>query len=258
MELSIVSPVYNEEDSLLELYRRIGSVLDTLEKERGWHGELLFVDDGSEDRSLEVVRQLSAQDSRVRHLSLPRNRGQYTALVKGLAASHGSFVITLDADLQNPPEEIPRLLALLESGHDWVATRRARREDSCFRRLASRLSNLVSSWFVGDLMVDHGCMLCGYRRSLVEAMCRPARGFTYMSALALRHAERPAVLAVAHSPRRHGSSSYSFLRLIRLQWDAVISFRRMRRERAAERRGRIALKHVSAVRPVRRDRTFST
>ena len=234
MDLSIIAPVYNEEENLFELHRRVTSVLDTLENERGLRGEFLLVDDGSEDGSLQIIRQLSAGDPRVRYRALERNHGQFTALMKGLGESRGSFVITLDADLQNPPEEIPRLLRLLERGHDLVTTRRARRKDPYVRRLASRLSNRLSSWVAGFAVVDHGCMLCGFRQSLVETMCRRVQGFRFFTALALRHARSPAALAVAHSPRACGSSSYSFLRLLRLQIDAVRSFQRMRRERSRD------------------------
>ncbi len=231
MDVSIVSPVYNEKESLGELHRRVSSVLDRIEKERGLRGELLLVDDGSDDGSPEIIRELSAKDPRVRYRTFDRNRGQYAALVTGLAMSEGSYVITLDADLQNPPEEIPRLLAALEAGHDLVVTRRAGRKDSPFRCLASRVSNRVSSWIAGCLVTDHGCMMCGYRRSLVQGMCARAHGFTFMRALALRCARAPVALAVTHAPRLHGSSSYSFLRLVKLQLDAAPSFLRLRRER---------------------------
>ena len=230
MDVSIVSPVYNERESLGELHGRVSSVLDRIEKERGLRGEILLVDDGSDDGSLEIIRELSAKDPRVRYRTFDRNRGQYAALVTGLAMSQAVYVITLDADLQNPPEEIPRLLGALETGHDLVVTRRAGRKDSPFRCLASRVSNRVSSWIAGCPVVDHGCMMCGYRRSLVRAMCAQAREFTFMRALALRWARDPVALAVTHAPRLHGSSSYSFLRLVKLQLDAATSFVRMRRQ----------------------------
>lgn len=236
MDLSIVSPVYNEKESLSELHRRVSSVLDAIETERGLRGEFLLVDDGSDDGSLEFIRQLSDDDARVRYRALEHNQGQYSALMTGLALSRGMYVITLDADLQNPPEEIPRVLGALENGHDLVATRRAGRKDSAFRCLASRLSNRISSWIAGSLVTDHGCMLCGYQRSLVEEMCGRERGFTFMRALALRYARRPTALAVAHAPRLHGSSSYGLLRLVKLQLDAAKSFLRMRKERARDER----------------------
>ncbi len=239
MDVSIVSPVYNERESLGELHGRVSSVLDRIEKERGLRGEILFVDDGSDDGSLEIMRELSANDPRVRYRTFDRNRGQYAALVTGLAMSQAVYVITLDADLQNPPEEIPRLLTALEEGHDLVVTRRAGRKDSPFRCLASRVSNRVSSWIAGSLVMDHGCMMCGYRRSLVQAMCGQAREFTFMRALALRWARDPVALAVTHAARLHGTSSYSFLRLVKLQLDAATSFLRMRRERGRERRSQV-------------------
>lgn len=228
--VSIVSPVHNEKDSLFELHRRVSSVLDQIEKDRGLRGEILLVDDGSDDGSRGIIRELSATDPRVRFHMFDRNRGQYAALIMGLGMSQGVYVITLDADLQNPPEEIPRLLGALETGHDLVVTRRAGRKDSPFRCLASRVSNRVSGWIAGSLAMDHGCMMCGYRRSLVQAMCAQAREFTFMRALALRWAQNPVALAVTHAPRLHGSSSYSFLRLVKLQLDAATSFVRMRRQ----------------------------
>ncbi len=229
VDLTIVAPVYNEAANIRELSRRVRAVLGDVSRRLGLVGEFLLVDDGSTDGSCAMAAAESANDSRVRLLPLGQNRGQFAALMAGLAASRGEYVITLDADLQNPPEEIPRLLAAMRSGHDLVTTIRSRRRDSTFRRHASRLSNRLSTWIAGCSVRDHGCMLCGYHAALVDVMCRRRFGLRFISALSRLHAKNPAEVEVAHAERACGRSRYTFGRLVKLQLDAVVSFARMRR-----------------------------
>ncbi len=230
MDLTVLAPAYNEERSLRLLYGRVAAVLDRLGAS-GRASEFVVVDDGSTDATSRILAELAAEDGRVVPVTLARNGGQYRALVRGFRAARGNAVVTLDADLQNPPEEIPRLLDALDAGHDLVTTYRVRRRDSFFRRHASRASNRLSSWIAGFSIRDHGCMLCGYRRALVDAMSCGFERMQFITALALRYAESPVSIEVQHEPRVHGTSRYHVFRLARLQLDAALSFRRMRLER---------------------------
>ena len=232
MILSVVVPIYNEEECLPELRRRLALVLDELGASPARPCEIVFVDDGSTDRSRSLLEKIAAEDSRVRPQFLPTNRGQFQALMRGLQVASGQYVITLDADLQNPPEEIPAVLSALERGHDLVMTERVDRQDSLFRRQASRLSNWLARRIVGAPVRDHGCMLRGYSRSLADSMCVDPRGFRFITALALFHARNPTQFHVAHAPRRQGRTCYSVVRLVRYQVDAAVSFARLRRLRS--------------------------
>lgn len=226
-DLSVVCPVYNEERCLPELLQRLQDVLQKLALRGGF--EVLLVDDGSEDRSREIVTQFSQQHPQVRVVELGRNRGQFRALMEGLRRTTGRYVVTLDADLQNPPEEIPRVVEALRAGCDLVTTHRRVRHDALHRRLASRLSNRLSSWIAGTRIPDHGCMLCGFDQALVQRMCQHAESLNFVQALALCFAERPTDLPVSHAPRFHGRSRYDFMDLLRLQMDAALGFRKVRK-----------------------------
>src|SRR5512143_2131814 len=151
--LAVVIPVYNEERNLDALYARLAPVLERT----GRPYEVVFVDDGSADRSLEVLRRLHDTHAAVRVVALNRNYGQHAAVFAGLDHARGDVVITLDADLQNPPEEIPRLLAQVEAGHDVVGGRRENRRDPTIRRFLSWFMNRLTSFMVGVRMRDYGC-----------------------------------------------------------------------------------------------------
>ena len=235
IDLSVVIPVFNEEASLVELHGRLATALRSIERPALRH-ETIFVDDGSTDRSREVVRELAVRDATVRLHALLRNSGQTQAILEGLERSAGARVVTLDADLQNPPEEIPRVYEALAAGHDLVLTRRRERNDPAVRRLASRVSNKLSSWIAGMPVSDHGCMLCGFSGDLVRRMCaRPGR-LAFIQALAVRYAKSPIEIDVDHAPRAHGKSRYSMLSLFELQLRAAISFRAARRGRSSDER----------------------
>lgn len=231
MDLSVVVPIFNEEECLPAFQRRLSAVLDRLTSERACRTEIVFVDDGSQDRSPEQLRELAGEDQRVRLHFFPTNRGQFYALMHGLEFAAGRHVITLDADLQNPPEEIPAVFVALEDGHDLVMTERMNRQDRWFRRHASRLSNWLSTRLAGCPVRDHGCMLRGYSQSLAHAMCNDPRGFRFITALALFHAQNPTQFSVSHAPREQGTTCYNLARLVRYQLDAAASFARLRRLR---------------------------
>jgi undecaprenyl-phosphate 4-deoxy-4-formamido-L-arabinose transferase len=214
--VSVVIPVFNEEPNLPELHRRVRAALESTGKT--W--ELIYVDDGSSDRSLEILTEYSRGDPRVRTVEFNRNYGQHAAVFAGLAASRGDIVVTLDADLQNPPEEIPRLVAAMEEGCDVVGTRRRNRQDPLFRKLGSRIVNRIT----GGGMSDYGCMLRAYSRPVVDhiGMCREVSSF--IPVLANLYARKTVEIEVDHAERAAGTSKYGLRKLIHLQFDLMTGF----------------------------------
>lgn len=219
--LTVVVPVFNEEAGLAALFGRLYAALDSL----GRPYEVMFVDDGSRDGSVALLRQqYAARPDVTRVLVLQANFGQHAAILAGFAHACGQYVVTLDADLQNPPEEIARLLTALEAGHDYVGTWRTGRLDAGWRRLASRVVNGLRERLTPIRMVDHGCMLRGYGRPVVDAIVASAEAVTFVPALAALYAARPTELEVAHEARAAGTSKYSLFRLIRLNFDLMTGF----------------------------------
>ncbi len=220
MRVSTVVPVFNEEESLPELHRRLVAALEAA----GMEFEAIYVDDGSRDRSLEVLEGLAAKDPRVVVVEFNRNYGQHAAVFAGLHESKGDVVVTLDADLQNPPEDVPGLVRKAEEGFDVVATYRDGRHDPLFRRWASRLVNAYTARATGVELRDYGCMLRAYRRNVVEALCTCEEISTFIPALANTFAKRIAEVPVGHAERAHGVSKYSFWSLVSLQFDLMTGF----------------------------------
>jgi len=219
--VSIVVPVYNEQAVLPALFARLYPALDAL----GRSYELILVDDGSRDASPRLLReQFERRPEVTRVLLLAGNFGQHMAILAGFERARGEAVVTLDADLQNPPEEIARLLAKMDEGYDYVGSYRRTREDSAFRRLASRLMNAVRERITDIRMTDQGCMLRAYGRELVQAMNAGREASTFIPALAYSFARNPAEIEVAHEERAAGSSKYSFYKLLRLNFDLVTGF----------------------------------
>jgi undecaprenyl-phosphate 4-deoxy-4-formamido-L-arabinose transferase len=221
MKISVVVPVYNEEGNLPELLRRLAAVLDA----SGNPYELVFVDDGSADRSLDLLKDAARQrPDRIRVLELARNFGQHQAILAAFQHVTGDVIVTLDADLQNPPEEIPKLLAKVAEGHDVVGGIRKDRRDSFARRCASALVNRVTVAITRLRLTDFGCMLRAYSRGVVEEINRCDEASTFIPALAQSFARRPTEVEVAHAARRHGASAYSLYRLVRLNFDLMTGF----------------------------------
>ena len=221
MKVSVVVPVYNEEGNLPELLTRLSRVMDGL----GPPYELVFVDDGSRDRSLEILKAASRdRPETVRVLELARNFGQHQAILAAFESVTGDVVVTLDADLQNPPEEIPKLLAKMAEGYDVVGGVRQDRQDAFLRRAASRLVNRVTTFITRMKLTDFGCMLRAYSKEVVEEINRCDEASTFIPALAQSFARRPTEVEVAHSARRHGTSNYSLYRLVRLNFDLMTGF----------------------------------
>lgn len=215
-EVTVVVPVYDEESNLPELHERLVRSLERAG--RPW--EIVYVDDGSTDGSAAWLADRAASDPRVRLVELARNFGQHAAVCAGFEASRGRWVVTIDADLQNPPEEIPRLLAKAEEGYDVVGTRRRNRRDPLFRRLASRLVNRLA----GGTMTDYGCMLRVYARGVVDAVLRGGEISTFVPLLANAFARRTVEVDIDHAPRLRGKTKYGLLRLVSLQFDLLTGF----------------------------------
>src|SRR5947207_9810972 len=221
MNLSVVIPVYNEEAGLASLFQRLYPALDAL----GTSYEVIFVNDGSRDGSAALLREQFAKRPDVtRVVLLNGNFGQHMAIMAGFERCHGERVVTLDADLQNPPEEIAKLLAKMDEGHDYVGTVRLERQDTAFRRSASRMMNAVRERITRIRMTDQGCMLRAYSRDIVDAInsCREVN--TFVPALAYTFAQRPTEIEVAHEERAAGESKYSLYSLVRLNFDLVTAF----------------------------------
>jgi undecaprenyl-phosphate 4-deoxy-4-formamido-L-arabinose transferase len=220
-EVSVVIPVYNEEAVLAALFARLYPALDALG--RGY--EIVFVNDGSRDRSAAMLKQQYELRSDVTRVVLfASNFGQHRAILAGFAHSHGRYVITLDADLQNPPEEIGRVLVELDAGHDYVGTIRVQRQDVAWRRYASRLMNRVRERTTKVRITDQGCMFRGYARPVVDAVNQCSEYNTFVPALAYTFSMRPTEIEVSHEERGAGESKYSMMQLLRLNFDLMTGF----------------------------------
>ena len=220
-EVSVVIPVYNEEAGLTALFERLYPALDAL----GRSYEIVFVNDGSRDRSAAMLReQFQKRPDVTRVVLFNGNFGQHLAIMAGFEHTRGRRVVTLDADLQNPPEEIGNLIAAMDRGHDYVGTIRKMRQDTAFRRHASRAMNRLRERITRIHMTDQGCMLRAYSRDIVDAInaCREVN--TFIPALAFTFAQNPTEIEVGHEERAAGESKYSLYHLIRLNFDLVTGF----------------------------------
>lgn len=217
-KVSVVIPVYNEQESLTELIRRTDAACASLNRDY----EILLVDDGSSDDSARMLcLAAEAPGSHVVAVLLNRNYGQHSAIMAGFSRVSGDLIITLDADLQNPPEEIPRLVEKADEGYDVVGTVRQNRQDSRFRKTASKMINRLIQRTTGKAMGDYGCMLRAYRRHIVDAMLNCHERSTFIPILANTFARRATEIPVMHAEREFGDSKYSFMRLINLMYDLV-------------------------------------
>ena len=219
--VSVIIPVYNEEQTLPLLFARLYPALDKL----GVDYEILFINDGSRDRSAALLRgQFQLRPDVTRVILFKGNFGQHMAIMAGFEHCRGSRVVTLDADLQNPPEEIGNLLAAMDRGHDYVGSVRMERQDSAFRRRASRAMNWLRERITHIRMTDQGCMLRAYDRPIVDAIKSSHEVNTFIPALAYTYAGNPTEIEVAHEERAAGDSKYSLYALIRLNFDLVTGF----------------------------------
>ena len=220
-QISVIVPVYNEEDGLAALFQRLYVALDALKRSY----EIIFINDGSRDRSAAMLRnQFEQRPDVTRVILLNGNFGQHMAIMAGFARARGTTVVTLDADLQNPPEEIGNLMKKIDEGYDYVGTIRVTRHDTAWRKVASRMMNRVRERFTKVRMTDQGCMLRAYSRNIVRAISECSEVNTYIPALAYTFARNPVEIEVAHAERAAGESKYSLYSLIRLNFDLITGF----------------------------------
>jgi glycosyltransferase involved in cell wall biosynthesis len=207
-ELSIIIPVFDEAESLPELHARLSEVI----KQLRLPAELLFVDDGSTDGSMETILKLRQKDPRVRGVQFRRNYGKSAALAAGFARAQGSRIITIDADLQDDPAEIPHLLAKLDEGYDLVSGWKRRRHDGFVKRFTSRIYNRVTNKLTGVKLHDINCGLKAYRREVTDTIRVYGQLHRYLPVLALKEGFRLGEIEVNHHPRKYGRSKFGLSR----------------------------------------------
>ena len=224
--LSIVIPIYNEEENIPTLWARLSKVMAEHFADPAKPWEVIFTDDGSRDRSLTLLIDIAKTEPRVKVVEFNRNYGQHSAIFGAFAEASGQVIVTLDADLQNPPEEIPKLVAKVEEGYDAVGGWRQGRQDndSFFRTMPSKIVNAVTRKTTGVKLHDYGCMLRAYSRDVVKAMLLCKERSSFIPALANSFAKRIAEVPVAHAERAAGESKYGLWKLINLQFDLLTSF----------------------------------
>ena len=221
VQLSVVIPVYNEEQGLHTLFDRLYPALDAL----GISYEVVFINDGSRDRSPAILREQFQQRPDVTRVILFNgNFGQHMAIMAGFEHTRGERVVTLDADLQNPPEEIGKLLAKMDEGFDYIGSIRKQRNDSWWRHVASKAMNNFRERITHIKITDQGCMLRAYSRDIIDAINSCKEVNTFIPALAYTFARRPAEVVVEHEERAEGESKYSLYSLIRLNFDLMTGF----------------------------------
>ncbi len=220
-ELSIIVPVYNEEAGLAALFARLYPALDALKTSY----EILFINDGSKDRSAAILReQFQKRPDVTRVILFAANAGQHMAIMAGFEHSRGEIMVTLDADLQNPPEEIGALVAKMKEGYDYVGSIRRKRQDSFFRTYASKAMNRLREKITRIKITDQGNMLRAYGRGVVDAVNACKEVSTFIPALAYTFAQKPTEVVVEHEERSAGESKYSLYSLIRLNFDLMTGF----------------------------------
>ncbi len=219
--LSVVIPIYNEADNLETLFSRLTNVLDNI----GRSYEIVLTNDGSQDRSEEILQSIyQRRPKNIRVIHFNGNFGQHMAIMAAFEKARGEVIITLDADLQNPPEEIPKLLEKIDAGHDVVGSIRQLRRDSWFRRIASVINNSIRYRITKIRMTDQGCMFRAYRKHIVKLMVASRETSTFIPALACSYATNPTEVEVAHDAREAGKSKYRLYDLLRLNFDLMTGF----------------------------------
>lgn len=217
-EISLFLPVLDEEDNLRPMHAQIASALDAL----GKRAEVIFVDDGSTDDSLGILKEIAASDDRVRVISLRRNYGQTAAMSAGIDAARGEILIPMDADLQNDPKDIARLLAKLDEGYDVVSGWRKHRQDKLVsRKIPSRIANRIISWIGGVHLHDYGCSLKAYRREVLQDVRLYGEMHRFIPIYASWAGARVTEIPVDHHARTMGKSKYGISRTIKVIFDLM-------------------------------------
>jgi undecaprenyl-phosphate 4-deoxy-4-formamido-L-arabinose transferase len=219
--LSVVIPVYNEEAVLDAMFARLYPALDALKVSY----EVIFINDGSRDRSAGMLSaQFDKRPDVTRVIMFNGNFGQHRAILAGFEHSRGERVVTIDADLQNPPEEIGKLLAKMDEGYDYVGSIREKRNDSMWRHVASRIVNKIRDKITNIRITDHGCMMRAYSKRIVQTINQCQEMNTFIPALAYSYSQRPVEVIVKHEERFAGESKYSLYKLMRLNFDLMTGF----------------------------------
>jgi glycosyltransferase involved in cell wall biosynthesis len=217
MTISIVIPLYNEEENVRELHSRLKPVLDSI----GDEYEIIFIDDGSTDNTLSLLQEIQAADNAVTVLSLRRNFGQTAAFAAGFDYSRGDVIVTMDVDLQNDPNDIPKLLELMKD-HDLVSGWRKRRKDPFLsRRLPSIIANSLISKVTGVNLHDYGCSLKAYRRDVIKNLKLYGEMHRFIPAVASWYGVRIAEVETTHHPRLRGKSKYGISRTMKVVLDLI-------------------------------------
>ncbi len=217
-ELSLFLPVLDEEDNLRPMHSKIASALDAL----GKSAEVIYVDDGSTDKSLAILKEIAAGDDRVRVISLRRNYGQTAAMSAGIDAAKGEILIPMDADLQNDPADISRLLDKLNEGYDVVSGWRKNRQDKLIsRKIPSQIANRIISWIGGVELHDYGCSLKAYRREVIQDVRLYGEMHRFIPIYASWAGARVAEIPVDHHARTMGKSKYGISRTIKVIFDLM-------------------------------------
>jgi undecaprenyl-phosphate 4-deoxy-4-formamido-L-arabinose transferase len=220
-ELSIVIPVYNEEAGLGNLFARLYPAMDKL----GLPYEVIFINDGSRDGSVAILaEQYRKRPDVTRVVLFNGNYGQHMAILAGFEQTRGEIVITLDADLQNPPEEIHKLVAKMREGYDYVGSIRRKRQDSAWRTVASKMMNRLRERITNIHITDQGNMLRAYGRNVIDLVNQCGEVNTFVPALAYKFSRKPTEIVVEHEERAAGESKYSLYSLIRLNFDLMTGF----------------------------------
>lgn len=220
-EISIVVPLYNEEENVDELTTRLLKTMDNF----GHSYEIIYVDDGSRDRTAALARKwFEKRPDILRVITFNGNYGQYVAILCGFGHVRGQKIVTIDADMQNLPEEIPMLINKIDEGYDLVGGYRLKRHDNFFRTYASKLINWLRAHMTGIQMRDHGCMLRAYKRFIIDEVVKTRETSTFITALAQKFAGNPIDIGVTHQERRAGTSKYSLYKLIRITFDLMTGF----------------------------------
>jgi len=218
VDISIVVPIYNEEENIQALYVELKGVLSEL----SLSSELIFVDDGSSDRSLVLLEEIQAGDSSVEVISFRKNFGQTAAMTAGFDHAHGDIIITMDGDMQNDPHDIPKLIEKLNKGYDVVTGWRFHRKDPFLsRRLPSKIANKLISWITGVSLHDYGCTLKAFRREVTENIRLYGEMHRFIPAIASGMGISFTEIKVNHRPRRFGESKYGISRTIRVVLDLM-------------------------------------
>lgn len=217
---SVIIPVYNEEKNLEELYGRLTSVMECFDATF----EIIFIDDGSSDSSLSILKRIHQKDSRVNIIKLIRNFGQHPAMMAGFRNASGKFIVTMDADLQHPPEELPKFIDKMSHGYDIVCGRRTQRSDSFFRKMASKITNKLISRLIGIPVTDIGCNLRMYRRNIIDHIKLFKEKSYYLNVLTGWVGNKITEVEINTEDRRHEASKYNIFGLIKLFFDIITGF----------------------------------